>query len=363
MRLIAALGARANVVKFGPLMPEFARARISCDFAFTGPASLARPDDIGALSVFYGVELAPPLWYLDVGDGTRATRTGRAMVAFEDLFSTVRPDAVMVVGDSDASLAAAISAAKAGLPVVHLEAGLRCGDLRVPEEVNRVLMSRIASVHLTPTEGALENLEDEGVEPERIHFVGNSVAEFALRTLDDIRQLKPAAELGFANKGYVLAALHRPENLDDPDRLAAIMDGLGSLPLPVLLADSYDVRAALMTQHVPLPVRVRAIGEMPYSSMLALTRDAAAVVTDSGGLQEEACVLCVPCLTVRDCTEHTATIEAGANRLVAADSDAMHDALADAISRKPAWASPKRWDRAVSDRVVRIIRRGVPQLV
>ena len=362
MRLIAAVGARANVVKFGPLVPEFARAGIRCDFAFTCPASLARPDDIGALSVFYGVELAPPLWYLDVGDGTDASRTGRAMVAFENLFSAERPDAVMVVGDANPSLAAAISAAKAGLPVVHLEAGLRCGDLRVPEEINRVLMSRIVSVHLTPTESALENLEDEGVEPERIHFVGNSVAEFALRTLDEIRELKLAARLGYADNGYVLAAFHRPENLDVPERLAAIVDGLGRSPLPVLIADSSGMLAALARHGIALPAGVRGIDELPYRSMLALTRDAAAVITDSGGLQEEACVIGVPCLTVRDCTEHTSTVVAGANRLVAPDAEAIRIAFAQVIGKKSSWTSPKRWDRAVSDRVVRIVRRGVPQL-
>ena len=362
MRLIVVVGARPNVVKIGPLLPEMRRAGITVDLAFTGSRSIDHPEDEGGAVSFFGVSLPSPAWFLDIGVGSDAATTGRAMAVFEDLFAAQRPDAVMVVGESNSALAAAISAAKAGLPVVHLEAGLRCGDLQVPEEINRVLISRVAAVHLTPTEGALENLEDEGIEPERIFFVGSSLAESVLRHVDDIVRLKACAEYGFTARGYVLGSFHREENLDDPVRLGAIVAGLAQSPLPVLLSDADGLGSALEALGTPLPASVTLVDAVPYSEMLALERDAAAVITDSGGIQVEACMVGVPCLTVRACTEMVPTVEIGANRLVAAEAESIRVGLLKAIDGPHHWVEPKRWDRAVSDRVARILKRRITPL-
>lgn len=363
MRIIVALGARPNVVKVGPLLPELARAGIDCDVAFTGSRGVAHNDDSGDGVSFYGVGLITPRWFLDIGTGTHAMETGKAMVAFEELFGRERPDAALVVGDVSATLAAAVSASKAGVPVIHLDAGLRCGDLRVPEEINRALVSRIASMHLTPTEQALENLEDEGVEPERVHFVGSILAESVIRHMDAIAGVDVAGEYGFGVNDYALGCFHRPENLDDPARLAAILDGLARLPLPVLIPDTNGLRAAMHRSGLSSDERISVVDVVPYRSMLALERDAAIVLTDSSGVQEEACTICTPCLTIRGCTEQVATIDAGANRLVAADRDAIVSSVVETLAQPPEWAVPKRWDRAVSDRVVRAIKRGVSPLV
>ena len=359
MRLVVAVGNRPNVVKISPLIPEFERAGISADLAFTGPRELERREGIESGLTFYGVAIPAPKWYLDIGVDADSTTTGRAMTAFERLFSTERPDAVMVVGDSDSTLGAAVAAAKVGLPVVHLEAGMRCGNLSYPDEINRVLISRISAMHLTPTERALENLEDEGIEPERIHFVGETIAEAVLRNLDDVAHYDAAAEQGLTQRGYVLACFHRGENLGDAMRLQAIFDGCSRSLLPVLLPDADDLRGAVATFGVQVPSTVRVTDPVGYRTMLALERDAAVIVTDSAGVQVEACMACVPCLTVRDCTEVISTVEAGANRLVPADSEAIARAVGDAMRRKRSWVAPKRWDRAVSDRVVRALKRGV----
>lgn len=303
-----------------------------------------------------------PTRYVDAGSGTSATATGTAMRSFEQLFSVQRPDAVLVCGDVNGTFAAAISAAKAGIPVIHLEAGIRCGDLSVPDEINRVVISRVAAMHLTPTARALENLEDEGIEPERIHFVGNSVAEQALRELDHAAGNGVVESLGLVPHGYVLAVFHRPDNLADASWMAAVLGGLGDSSLPVVMPDANAFVSAVGGASMTVPAAITTWPAVSHLHMLSLIRAAACVITDSGGVQEEACVLCAPCLTVRHCTEHTDTVGTGANVLVAAEPGAIVLAIADAVSRHRSWAQPARWDRAVSDRVVRALRRGIQPL-
>lgn len=362
MRLVVAVGNRPNVVKISPLIPEFERAGISADLAFTGPKDLERRDRADTELTFYGVAIPAPRWYLDIGIDPDSTSTGRAMTTFERLFATERPDAVMVVGDSDSTLGAAVAAAKARLPVVHLEAGLRCGDLSCSDEINRVLISRISAMHLTPSEGALENLEDEGIEPERIHFVGQTIAESVLRNLDSVAHYEACTEYGLIERSYVLGCFHREENVGRDERFKTLVTGLGRSPLPVLVPDTDGVRAAVARLGVTVPASVRLIDPVGYRSMLSLERDAAAIITDSAGVQVEACMVGVPCLTVRDCTEIVSTIDAGSNRLVAADAEQIRRALVEAVARKQSWVAPKRWDRAVSDRVARALKRGVTPL-
>jgi UDP-N-acetylglucosamine 2-epimerase (non-hydrolysing) len=285
------------------------------------------------------------------------------MIAFEELFARENPDAVMVVGDVNPTLAAAVSAAKVGVPVIHLEAGLRCNDMRVPEEVNRVLISRVSALHLAPTEKALETLEDEGVDPERIHFVGNVLAESVMRHLDDIRNVDASSEYGLAAGAYILGSFHRPENLSSRQRLEGLLDGLARAPLPVVVPDTASFIAAVSKYGLEVPDSVHVVDSLEYRHMLALIRDASAVLTDSSGVQEEACTIGTPCVTVRDCTEQTATVDCGANTLVAADGESITAALTEATESRRTWIAPKRWDRAVSERVVRAIRRGVEPLV
>lgn len=356
MRLVVAVGTRPDVIRVAPLLPELESAEIHCDVAYAGPRAIAHPPSGGS---FYGVTFPEPTWLMDPGGGTDAATTGKLMLAFENLFAGVAPGAVLVVGDSNTALAAAVSAARAGLSVIHVEAGLRCGDLSAPDEINRVLVSRVAAMHLTPTERALENLEDEGIEPERIHFVGASAPEAALKMLDRIGTVHPCEEYGLTPKHYVVASVRRPDNLRDPMRLAGIVEGIGRSAVPVLMPDASAFLQALAERRLPVPASVHLSEMVPYPSMLACTRDAAAVITDCGALAEEACVVGVPCLTVRHCTKQEATVAVGANRLVAANGESIETALAEVMGRRASWVLPKRWDRAVSDRVVRAIRRGV----
>jgi UDP-N-acetylglucosamine 2-epimerase len=362
VRLLVVVGARPNFVKVGSLIPELERAGFEVDVAYTGSRSGGRAEDSRREMTFYGVGVPTPRWFLDIGAGTDAVQTGRAMLALEELFAGEHPDAVMVVGDLNPTLAGAISAVKARVPVIHLEAGLRNGDLASQEEINRVLVSRIASMHLAPTEEALTTLEDEGIEPERIHFVGNMMAESVLKHLDDVDTTRPLADYGLEKRGYILGSFHRPENLEDPVRLAGILDGLARAPLPVLVPDANGLRSAVREADLQIPGNVTVIDAVPYRTMLALQCDAAAIITDSSGVQQEACMVRTPCVTVRGTTEQQATLDVGANMLSAADGGAVVEALSEALAHKRTWATPKRWDKAVSDRVVRSLKRGVTPL-
>lgn len=361
MRLIVVVGARANVVKVAPLLPALSSAKIDVQIAFAGGKLDALDCGAGFVSVF-GVIIPAPTWYVETASGTHATTTGVAMRSFERLFAVEHPDAVLVCGDVNATFAAAISAARAGIPVIHLEAGIRCGDLGIPDEINRVLISRVAAMHLTPTAQALENLEDEGIEPERIHFVGNTVAEQALRELDEAPGNGVVESFGLTRRGYVLAVFHRPDNLVDAAWLDAVIGGLGTASLPVVMPDAEAFVEAATTAGRVMPSAIQTGPALPHLKMLSLIRGAACVITDSGGVQEEACVLCAPCITVRHCTEHEGTVKTGANELVQQDSDAIRAAIDKATATRRTWAQPARWDSAVSDRVARAIRRGVAPL-
>lgn len=362
MRLIAVAGARPHFVKLAPLIPEMVRVGIQFDVVFTGSRWGGRPQPLASEMTFYGVQVPAPRWFLDIGSGTHGVTTGRAMQALEQLFSAERPDAVFVIGDVNAALAAAISGAKAGIPVVHLDAGLRCGDLSDPEEVNRVLISRVAAMHLCPTEEALENLEDESVEPERIHFVGSILGESVLRHLDGLGKADTAQRYGLTRKEYLLGCLHREQNLGSRDRLSHILSGMAQTGIPSLIPDTNALRGAIAAHGIAIPPSVRVVDAVTYAEMLTLERDAAAVVTDSSGVQVESCMLFTPCLTVSPHTEQTATLEVGANRLCDAASDAVRGGIAQLLADHPSWVTPKRWDQAVSDRVVRALRRGVTPL-
>jgi UDP-N-acetylglucosamine 2-epimerase (non-hydrolysing) len=362
VRLIVVAGARPNFVKAGPLFPVLARAGFDSDLVFTGSRSSTRGESPETPVTFYGVEVPRPRWFLDVGEGTEAVQTGEAMVAFEHLLSSEMPDSVVVIGDVNPTLAAAIAAAKLRIPVIHLGAGLRCGDMAYPEEINRVLITHVTSLHLAPTEDALRNLLDEGVDQERIHFVGSVMAESVLRHADRVKRLRACLAYDLAPSGYVLASFHRPENVADFARLRNIVEGLGAVDRPVLMVDTAGIAESLSGQGMPVPANVRVVSSVPYDQMLALQRDADVVVTDSGGIQEEACVLGTPCVTVRDTTELRATLEVGANRLCMAEPHAIVDCVAAASAQKRTWVTPKRWDTAVSGRVVRALKRGVKLL-
>ncbi len=355
MRIIVVVGARPNFIKVGPLMPALASAGIDARIAHTGQHYDAAMSDV----FFSDLEIPEPSWFLGVGSGTHAVQTGTAMMKLEELLAAERPDALLVVGDVNSTLAGALAASKIGVPVVHLEAGLRSRDMSMPEEVNRLVTDQLSSMLLTPVRGADENLIAEGVDPARIHFVGNIMAEAVLRSLPRIAGRSVAARGDLAAGHYVLATVHRPENTDNPERLAAIASALSASPLPVLFPVHPRTRPLLAAAGLDSASAVRLVDPVGYLDMLSLQNDAAAIVTDSGGIQEEACMVGTPCVTVRRNTEREITLEIGSNRLVSAVESQITDALGAALAGGTSWVVPERWDAEVSARVVAALESGV----
>ncbi|MCX8007873.1 MAG: UDP-N-acetylglucosamine 2-epimerase (non-hydrolyzing) [Coriobacteriia bacterium] len=359
MRIIVVVGARPNFIKVAPLMPALAAHGIAADIVHTGQHYDSAMSDV----FFDDLELPQPRWFLGVGSGTHATQTATAMVKLEELLGVELPDAVLVVGDVNSTLAGALAAVKLHIPVVHLEAGLRSREFAMPEEVNRLVTDQLSALLLTPVREADENLIKEGIDPARIRFVGNIMAESLLRSLPRIEARSACARYGLEAGRYVLATVHRPENTDHPERLSEIASALRSSPLPVLFPVHPRTRPRL-AEHGLLSSTHGVVLADPvgYLDMLSLERDAAAIVTDSGGIQEESCMLHTPCVTVRRSTERRVTIEVGANRLVGAWRDKILGALEEALSSSREWPVPESWDDSVSVRVAQALASGIDPL-
>lgn len=359
MRIIVVVGARPNFIKIGPLMPALAAAGIEAPIAHTGQHYDTAMSDV----FFSDLHLPDPTWFLGVGSGTHAVQTGRAMIALEELLVAEQPDALFVVGDVNSTLAGALAAAKMGVPVVHLEAGLRSGDMSMPEELNRLVTDQLSSLLLTPTPTAADNLAAEGIEMERVDFVGNIMAESVVRNAPGLGERGVAARMSLTPGEYVLATVHRPENTDSHEHLAEIVSALSAVELPVLFPVHPRTRPLL--ESAGLDERhshVRLVDPVGYLDMLALQQQAGVVVTDSGGIQEETCMLHTPCVTVRRNTERQITVEIGSNRLVPAQREAILGGVAHALSAPREWALPERWDDKVAARVVAALERGVTPL-
>ncbi|MEN6429439.1 MAG: UDP-N-acetylglucosamine 2-epimerase (non-hydrolyzing) [Coriobacteriales bacterium] len=360
MRIIVVVGARPNFIKVGPLMPALAQGGIEADIVHTGQHYDAVMSDV----FFRDLEIPEPRWSLGVGSGTHAVQTGTAMMRLEELLLAERPDALLVVGDVNSTLAGALAAVKVHVPVIHLEAGLRSRDMSMPEEVNRLVTDQLSAMLLTPVAEAGENLIAEGVAPERIHFVGNIMAESVLRNIERIADRDVCGAHGMEPGSYVLATVHRPENTNHPERLSQIVAAFAASPLPVLFPVHPRTRPSLAEHGLDGESHgVRLVDPVGYLDMLALERDAAAIVTDSGGVQEEACMLHTPCVTVRRNTERGVTIEVGANRLARAYAEEISSALDEALASARDWQVPERWDTQVSRRVVDAILSGVIPLL
>jgi UDP-N-acetylglucosamine 2-epimerase (non-hydrolysing) len=289
---------------------------------------------------------------LEVGSASHAAQTARVMEAIEPVLLEQRPDWVLVYGDVNSTMAAALVAVKLGIRVAHVEAGLRSYDRAMPEEINRIVTDRVVDLLLTPSRDADVTLRGEGVPEGRIAFVGNVMIDSLFHALRSI-----PADAGEA--GTIVVTLHRPSNVDDPARLAALAGALRELAAerPVVFPVHPRTRQRIAAAGLDLGA-VRLLDPIPYREMLAFVRGAHAVVTDSGGLQEETTALGVPCFTVRENTERPVTITEGTNRLVR--DLATLAGLVRAAARPAAPRRPEGWDGEAGHRVVAALQAFVP---
>lgn len=357
--VLVVAGARPNFMKVAPILVALERAGIATTLVHTGQ----HYDPILSDSMFQDLGIRQPDHHLDVRSGSQAMQTARILMAFEPVLLQVRPAWVVVVGDVNSTLACSLVTAKLrdelDCRIAHVEAGLRSHDWRMPEEVNRVLTDRIADLLFTPSRDAHVNLRAEGIDDGRVVFAGNVMIDTLLTELPRARELRIPESLGLKPGGYAVVTLHRPSNVDDPRSLRVILEGLLALSsdLPVVFPLHPRTRERCESFGLgPLLDGMIARAPMSYLEMLSLTDGAAAVLTDSGGLQEETTVLGVPCVTLREQTERPVTITEGTNRLAPwpLSSEGIAAAAAAAVARTRRGVAervPEGWDGKASARI------------
>jgi UDP-N-acetylglucosamine 2-epimerase (non-hydrolysing) len=309
---------------------------------------------------FDDLGLPQPDFNLEVGSGTHAAQTAQIMLRFDSVLADLRPDWVLVPGDANSTLACGLAAAKIGVKVAHVEAGLRSFDRRMPEEINRLLTDQLADLLLTPSRDADDNLLREGVGPEKIRFVGNVMIDTLVRLLPKARSRWPALRARLRLDRFIVVTLHRPENVDDDDVLGELLSALEDLRHKVAVVFPVHPRTrARLARRGGSADGVRLIEPVGYLDFLALEANATAVLTDSGGIQEETTYLGVPCVTARPNTERPVTVTEGTNRLVACSRSAVVEAVVEAAadtSGNQAHQPPERWDGKAAERIVEALR-------
>lgn len=346
MKLLHVAGARPNFPKLAPVHRVAAARGIAQLIVHTGQ----HYDDALSASFLRELEIPDPDVNLGVGSGTHADQTARVMTGLEPVIEAAAPDWVVVYGDVNSTLAAAVVAAKLGVKLAHVEAGLRSHDRTMPEEINRLVTDRLANLLLTPSRDASDELRREGEPEGEIVFVGNVMIDSLLAARDRARRLDTLERLGVTGE-TVVVTLHRPSNVDDRTRLQRIANALSAIARtrPVLFPAHPRTTARLASFGITLP-GVRLVEPLRYLEMVAATHAAFAVVTDSGGVQEESTALGVPCFTVRANTERPVTVTEGTNILVP-DPDALPGLVASAV-RPAAPRIPEGWDGRAAERVV-----------
>ncbi|HUG53897.1 MAG TPA: UDP-N-acetylglucosamine 2-epimerase (non-hydrolyzing) [Vicinamibacteria bacterium] len=319
--VLTVVGARPQFVKAAPLSRAL-RRRFREVLVHTGQ----HYDREMSESFFEDLDIPPPDRHLGVGSGSHGAMTGRMLALLETAMMEVRPDLVVVIGDTNSTLAGALAAAKLGLPVAHVEAGLRSYDNRMPEEINRRLTDHVSALLLCPTSAAVSNLQREGI-TRGVHHVGDVMKDAVVQNLERARR-RPRPP-GVPPPGeYYLATVHRQENVDDRGRLRDIVAGLEALPAPVVWPVHPRARRRMQSWRLRPGGAVRLLPPAGYLDMLLLEDGARAVLTDSGGVQKEAFLLGRPCITLRETTEWVETVAAGANRLVGSDPVRIRRAVA-----------------------------------
>lgn len=365
-KIICVVGARPNFMKIAPIMAALASAPkpLQARLVHTGQ----HYDEAMKHQFFNQLGIPHPDMDLGVGSGSHAVQTAEVMRRFEPVLDAEQPQAVLVVGDVNSTIACALVAAKKGVPVIHVEAGLRSYDRTMPEEINRVLTDQISDLLFTTERSAHENLLREGIDGSRIHFVGNVMIDTLLR---HVRQATTASQTLAAvadpalflnnSDGYAVLTLHRPSNVDDAvvlERLLTTLRGISErMPLVFPVHPRTDARIAEMGLSKLLDTpRIQRLPPQGYLAMLGLMSQARLVLTDSGGIQEETTALGVPCITLRENTERPITAEEGTNTVVGTDPTKILAAFNDVLTHGgKAGRVPELWDGRAAQRIVSVL--------
>ncbi|TWJ19064.1 non-hydrolyzing UDP-N-acetylglucosamine 2-epimerase [Geobacter argillaceus] len=358
MRVLLVAGARPNFMKISPI---FRAARqhdsVECQIVHTGQ----HYDYQMSQTFFDELEIPAPAFFLDAGSGSHAVQTARIMMAFEEACIAAKPDVVMVVGDVNSTLACSVVAKKLNIQVAHVEAGLRSFDLTMPEEINRMVTDAISDWFFVTEESGAVNLLREGKAPERIHRVGHVMIDNLLYQARRLASLDlqsfPTRAMREGAGSYLFATLHRPSNVDCRETFAGIVAAFNELASERTIFFPVHPRTRKMLESFDLTLdeRVVLLPPLGFLESLSLWKDAEAVLTDSGGLQEETTALGVPCVTIRDNTERPITAQLGTNVLAGTSPEGILAAYRQSLARLPEAVVPPLWDGHAADRIWSIL--------
>jgi UDP-N-acetylglucosamine 2-epimerase (non-hydrolysing) len=355
VRILHVVGARPNFMKIAPIIAQLGKRKdVVQVLVHTGQHYDAAMSDV----FFRDLGMPDPDIHLGVGSGTHAQQTARVMVEIEPVLQRQQPDVTVVAGDVNSTVAVALTAAKLGAKVAHVEAGLRSGDWTMPEEINRVVTDRLSDLLFTPSRDGDTNLQREGIDPARVHLVGNVMIDSLQAALPRARQSPVHRRLEIARGDYALVTLHRPANVDRPASLQRLLAALAEVAaqVPVVFPIHPRTRARLPPGFSARGLKL--VEPLGYLDFLALTADALLVMTDSGGIQEETTALGVPCLTLRENTERPVTVSEGTNTLVGTDPARVVPAAREILAgRGKKGRLPELWDGRAAERVAGVLVR------
>ena len=359
MKIISVAGARPNFMKIAPLMEAMgAHESIEPMLVHTGQHYDERMSDL----FFKQLGIPEPDMNLEIGSASHAVQTAGIMTAFEPICLEQKPDAVLVVGDVNSTIACGLVAVKLGIKLVHVEAGLRSGDRAMPEEINRVLTDSISDMLFCTEPAGVENLISEGVSPDRVFLVGNVMIDTLLKNKAKADESTILDEIGIEAGAYAAMTMHRPSNVDDPIVFSRLLDAIEiiqkDMPIvfPIHPRTRNNIAKMGFTDRIDAMGNLRLIEPAGYLDFLKLTSNAKLVLTDSGGIQEETTILKVPCITLRENTERPITTEVGSSQLVGTDPAKILDAYRKVIEGQ--WRTPQvpeLWDGKAAERIVEIL--------
>jgi len=354
MTIAIILGTRPEIIKMAPIIRECERRALDYFVLHTGQHYSHQMDSI----FFEQLELPAARYSLDVGSASHAEQTGRIMAGVEKVLMDERPDVVLVQGDTNTVLAGALAASKLHIKVGHVEAGLRSYDRTMPEEINRVVADHISDYLFAPTENSRENLRKEGISDEKIHVTGNTIVDSVYQNLEIARRkVNVLSDLGLAPKEYFLVTAHRQENVDSRERLAEIIKGLEMVSREFSLPVVFPVHPRTRKMAAEFGFEfdgIRAIEPLGFLEFLQLETNARMALTDSGGVQEETCILGVPCVTLRENTERPETVEVGANVLAGTGSEKIMNCAMRMLETDTRWKNPFG-DGHTGEKIVNIV--------
>lgn len=355
MKLIVVAGARPNFIKIAPLMWEIGgRPNIKACLVHTGQ----HYDERMSKLIFRQLRIPKPDFDLEVGSGSHAVQTAEVMKRFEPVVLSERPDAVIVVGDVNSTVACALTSVKLGIPVAHVESGLRSFDRSMPEEINRIITDSISQWLFVSERSGLANLRKEGVDDGRVHFVGNVMIDTLIACREQFEAIS-LPELSVTPNEYAVLTLHRPSNVDDPATFAGLMQAIKEIQneIPVVFPVHPRTRNVLSATKLELP-NLRLTEPLGYMEFMKLISQARFVLTDSGGIQEETTYLGVPCLTLRNNTERPSTVDEGSNLLIGPNPSAILAAVNGILNApRPKLRTPELWDGRAAVRIIDILAK------